>query len=184
MTRLSFCCDQYAVSVSVDGLPLPSIYSELVSHAVLSENFGISGEGTPLFLTAGHSSRNWPDLVVALHFDPGAGFHPGMLLVPERHLLFVGAGTSLLAYKLSPVQRLWEDVADYGFWGWRRHGDIVLMSAELELAAWDIDGRKLWSMFVEPPWHYEVHGDRVELEVMGKKSSFVAAIGPATFESA
>ena len=68
--------------------------------------------------------------------------------------------------------------SDVGFWGWRRHGDIVLMSAELEFAAWDVSGRKLWSTFVEPPWSYEILGDRVELDVMGRKSSFVAGIGP------
>jgi hypothetical protein len=179
MTELVFCCDQYEVRASVGGLP--RIYSEYVRHAVLSEDLGIrSAEGTALFFAVGNSARNWPDLVVALRFDPGprSGFDPGILLVPERDLLFVGAGTSLLAYKLSPVRRLWEHVVDCGFWGWRRHGDIVLMSAELELAAWNIEGRKLWSTFVEPPWSYEVHGDRVALDVMGRKSNFVAAIGP------
>jgi hypothetical protein len=59
--------------------------------------------GTALFFAATSSSRNWPDLVVALRFDPGpgAGFHPGILLVPERDLLFVGAGTSLLVQTLA-----------------------------------------------------------------------------------
>jgi hypothetical protein len=179
MTELVFCCGQYTVRASVGGLPLT--YSEYVSHAVLSEDLGIrSAEGTALFFAVGSSARDWPDLVVALRFDPGpeAGFRPGILLVPERHLVFVGAGTSLLAYELSPVRRLWVDAADHGFWGWRRHGDIVLMSAELELAAWDVAGGKLWSAFVEPPWSFEVHGDRVELDVMGHKSNFLAAIGP------
>jgi len=129
-----------------------------------------------------NSSRDWPDLVVALRFDPGpgAGFRPGIMLVPERDLLFIGAGTFLLAYKLSPVRRLWEDDAECGFWGWSRHGDIVFMSAELEFAAWDIEGRKLWSTFVEPPWSYEVHGDQVTLDVMERKAKFVTAIGPGS----
>jgi hypothetical protein len=70
-----------------------------------------------------------------------------------------------------------EDVTD-GFWEWRRHGDIVLMSAELELSAWAINGRKLWSKHVEPPWSYEIRDDRVELDVMGERSNFVVAIGP------
>jgi len=120
--------------------------------------------------------------VVALHFHPGpeAAFHPGIMLVPERGLLFIGAGTSLVAYKLSPVRRLWEDTAEHGFWGWSRHGNIVFMSAELEFAAWDIEGRKLWSSFVEPPWTYEVHGDQVTLDVMGRQSTFIAAIGPGS----
>jgi hypothetical protein len=179
MTELVFCCDQYAVIVSVGGLPL--IYSKYVGHAVLSEDLGIrSAEGTALFFATRSSARDWPDLVVALRFSPGPldGFHPGILLVPERDLVFVGAGTTLLAYKLAPVRRLWQDVADCGFWRWRRHGDIVLMSAELEL-----DGRKLWSTFVEPPWSYKVRGDRVELDVMGQRSDFLVATGPQSVEA-
>ena len=52
------------------------------------------------------------------------------------------------------------------------------MSAELEMAAWSLEGHKLWSTFVEPPWDYEVHGDRVALDVMGEKSSFNLKTGP------
>jgi hypothetical protein len=79
------------------------------------------------------------------------------------------------------VRRLWEDVTDFGFWGWRRHGDIVLMSAETELAAWDVSGRKLWTTFVEPPWSYKVLSDRLDLDVMGQKSSFDVRTGPERF---
>lgn len=41
------------------------------------------------------------------------------------------------------------------------------MLAELELAAWAMGGRKLWTMFVEPPWSYTVHEQTVTLDVMG-----------------
>jgi hypothetical protein len=57
-------------------------------------------------------------------------------------------------------------------WGWRQHDDVVLMSAELELAAWSTDGTKLWTTFVEPPWSYRVVGDRVVLDVMGAARTF------------
>jgi hypothetical protein len=57
------------------------------------------------------------------------------------------------------------------------------MSAEQELAAWDIAGRKLWSTFVEPPWSYEVNGDHVALDVVGRKPDFFAAIGPESVGS-
>ena len=66
-----------------------------------------------------------------------------------------------------------------GFWGWKRHGDIVVMSAELELAAWDLQGNKMWSTFVESPWYYEAQDTQLVLDVMGKKSSFSARTGPA-----
>ena len=53
-------------------------------------------------------------------------------------------------YELAPSpRRLSEDSADVGFWSWAQHGETVLMSAELELAAWSSAGRKLWSTFVE-----------------------------------
>ena len=79
------------------------------------------------------------------------GFDPGLLLVPETGVLFLGAGERLLAYGLDQPRRLWEDTAEVGFWGWGRFGETVLMSAELELAAWDTSGRKLWTTSVEPP---------------------------------
>jgi hypothetical protein len=47
----------------------------------------------------------------------------------------------------------------------------------LELAAWDPQGEKLWSTFVEPPWDYRVTGDRVQLDVIGRKSDFELAQG-------
>jgi len=82
-------------------------------------------------------------------------------------VLFIGAGRRLLAYDLSAPSRLWEDEADTGFWFWSRYGRFVLMAAELELAAWDVNGRKLWSRFVEPPWTYQVEGSSVVVKVEG-----------------
>ena len=87
------------------------------------------------------------------------------------HRLFIGAGRRLLAYDLSRPVRLWEDEADFGFWSWSLHGQFVLMAAELELAAWDVSGRKLWSRFVEPPWEYSVANEIITVDVMGVVSS-------------
>ena len=44
------------------------------------------------------------------------------------------------------------------------------MAAELELAAWDFAGHKLWSRFVEPPWVFSVAGEIVSVDVMGVMS--------------
>jgi hypothetical protein len=58
-------------------------------------------------------------------------------------------------------------------------GDVVFMSAELELAAWSTNGEKLWTMFVEPPWSYEVtDSDEVRLDVMGTITTFDKRQGP------
>jgi hypothetical protein len=54
--------------------------------------------------------------------------------------------------------RLWEDRADFGFHSWQCYDDMIVMSAELELAAWDTQGRKHWTTFVEPPWEHSVDG--------------------------
>ncbi len=83
-----------------------------------------------------------------------------------------------MAYDLAKPARLWEDEADEGFWSWARYTDIILMSAELELAAWNTKGDKLWSMFVEPPWSYEIADDTVMIDVMGSKTNFSLTDGP------
>ena len=76
------------------------------------------------------------------------------------------------AYELYSPRMLWEDVTDFWFFSWNRFGSYVLMSAELELAAWNINGEKLWSTYVEPPWTYSVENDSVQLDVMGRQSTF------------
>ena len=172
---------EYTVSGTVGELP--TIYSALIEHAILHDDFGVKGaDGTAMVISVERASEQWPNLLISQRFDPGpeAGFHPGALLVPETNLLFVGAGTRLLAYDLRGSHRLWEDAADTGFWGWKRHGDVVVMSAELELAAWTLEGRKLWSTFVEPPWEYDVQGARLHLDVMGTKSVFDLRNGPGS----
>jgi len=46
------------------------------------------------------------------------------------------------------------------------------------LAAWTSDGVKLWTMFVEPPWSYDVVAREIQLEAMGSRSRFDARSGP------
>jgi hypothetical protein len=172
---------EYTLMASVGAVP--SSFSECVKHAILYEQAAAHGtEGTLLCFAVSRGSSDWPELALELRFQPGpeAGFHPGFLLIPESGVLLVGAGMHILAYGLSPVRRISEDVTEAGFLAWRRHGDIVIMSGELELelAGWSVQGQKLWSTFVEPPWSYEIDGDLLVLNVMGATSSFCAAIGP------
>jgi hypothetical protein len=155
-------------------------------HATLVERFGRDVRDEPGRRRAGDDLHvearrgvDWPLLCVAQHFHRAAGCYPGILLAPETSVLFLGAGERLLAYNLQGPDRLWEDQADTGFHVWQRHEDLVVMSAELELAAWDLQGVKRWSTFVEPPWEYRVDGGMVHLEVMGIPSSFPLMAGPA-----
>ena len=118
-------------------------------------------------------------LTVAQRFSPASpGFEPGVLIVPETGVAFIGAGERLLAYDLRRAVRLWEDAADVGFWWWDRAGDVVLMAAELELAAWSTTGTRLWRMFVEPPWSYWLQGDQLNLNVMTVEQTFSVERGP------
>lgn len=150
---------------------LPDMLLEYQQRARLAENFGSESEPSSVCFVSVGRPLHWPLLVVVQRYAPaGSGFHPGMLLVPETHRLFVGAGNRLLGYDLSKPARLWEDGANCGFWSWSRHGSVVFMAAELELAAWNIFGDKLWSRFVEPPWQFSVSGEFVDVDVMGLAS--------------
>lgn len=154
----------------------PLTWSEYCANAELVDDDQTATDNDSALLVAGirHAGTEWPGLVLALAYSPSrGGFAPGILVVPESGIAFVGAGTTLRAYRIWPqVQALWRDEADIGFWAWRQHGSTVVMSAELELAAWDIDGTKLWSRFVEPPWSYSVSDQRVILDVMGTETAF------------
>jgi hypothetical protein len=168
---------KYTLLCLPDGLP--ELYSDYVARARLVEEIDLSKTDGKTCFVAVKEGLGWPFLVVAQRYSPaGSGFYPGVAFIPETDLLLIGAGLRLLAFRLAPPQRLWEDSADTGFWAWHRHGDYVLMAAELELAAWDTNGRKLWTTFVEPPWDFKVEGASVLLDVMGAKSSFPVATGP------
>jgi hypothetical protein len=159
---------------------LPSSFEFYAPKARLVDQIDMNEtEGAVCFVAAGLMTEDWPRLVVVQRYWPaGYGFEPGALVAEDTHTLFLGAGTRLLAYRLEPLSRLWEDYAECGFWGWSRHGSVVLMSAELELAAWTADGVKLWSTFVEPPWTYAVEGDRLTVDVMGDMRTFPLRQGP------
>ena len=169
---------QYHLSLTYTGLPIT--YEHYVKQAQFVDEFDlkVSDPYTALcFVGVGHQ-RSWPSLVVTQSYSPSSGFHPGVLVVPETQLLFIGAGERLLLYDLVQYKRLWQDETEIGFLGWQRHGDYVIMSAELELAAWATTGEKLWTTFVEPPWDYSVENGQIMLDIMGNKSVFPIDIGP------
>jgi hypothetical protein len=160
---------------------IPSIYYEYHKRAKLVEIFegGDQQEESFFYLSVAKGS-DWPFLIVAQKyaFSPQMGFHPGVVLIPETNLLFIGAGERLLAYKLEPPAKLWEEVAHGGFRGWERYQQVIIMSAELQLAAWDIQGKKLCSARVEPSWHYTIKEQTLQLNVTGKETSFSVRYSP------
>lgn len=52
------------------------------------------------------------------------------------------------------------------------------MAAECELAAWNLQGQKLWSTWAEPPWSYSVQNGVIQLDVMNNLSTFPLLTGP------
>jgi hypothetical protein len=168
--------DQYSILVHQGALP--QLYDSYKAQAVLCEEIGFQDEGEYTFVGV-RRGTGWPQLCVTLRYpDASEIFNPGILLVPESDVVFVGGGGSILAYDARTPRRLWRDSAECGFWDWHRHGDTVLMAAELEFAAWTITGEKLWSTFVEPPWEYKVENGEVLLDVMDVRSTFPLLEGP------
>ena len=163
---------------------LPAMADEYATRAVVNDRFETERDGSDwCYVAVSNTKRSdWPFLTVTQRFWPCAGgFTPGVILVPETRLLLIGAGERLLAYDLEKPQMLWEDTAEFGFWCWARHHDTIVMSAELELAAWDLSGKKLWSTFVEPPWDYRICNGTLKLDVMGVESQFDLIAGPTRF---
>jgi hypothetical protein len=158
---------EYELCCKAGGLP--DMLFEYQNRAELAEDFGVADEdGSSVCFVSVGQGQKWPLLVVIQRYSPaGCGFVPGVLLIPEHQRLFIGAGRRLLAYDLARPARLWEDEIDCGFWSWSQQGEIVLMAAEMELAAWDVRGHKLWSRFVEPPWEFKVLDGVVSVDVMG-----------------
>ena len=173
--RVSLCAGRYVVEVHPGHL---STFDHLASVARLVDVTDLrSSEGRPCSVVVSENGKTV--LVTSFRYQLHGGLGPAVALLPEVHRLFVGAGEELFCYDLAEPKRLWRDNADTGLWGWEIAGATVLMSAELEFAAWDKAGEKLWSTFVEPPWSYTVADDQVTLDVMGEISQFNLRTGPS-----
>lgn len=175
MIRISL--GEYTLTVSND---YPSLYKEYHKRANLVNVFEDKHDEGTLFFVSVAKGADWPFLMVMQRYTPGSssGFYPGVLLLPETHLLFIGAGERLLAYALDSPGKLWEERTWPGFLGWERYRQFVIMSGEIELATWDIHGKKLWDYFVEPPWSYVLEDNTIHVDVMGKMTSFSLQHGP------
>lgn len=167
---------EYRLVCVPDGLPLLYEHYKQQAEKVYELDLELPNRCCLAVLRPGSP---WPNLLVAVGYrSAGVGFEPGVLVAPETQRLFLGAGSRLWAFSLTPPDLLWTEPAEVGFWEWARHGDVVLMSADLQLAAWDLSGKKLWSTMVEPPWTYQVREGQVHLDVMGRLTSFPLGKGP------
>ena len=152
-------------------------YAQLAATAKLVDEIDLrEAEGRPCSFTVSERGRTL--VVGTFRYELQGGLGPAIAMVPDAHTLFLGSGNEIFCYDLAAPRRLWRDAADYGLWGWEVVHDTVLMSAELEFAAWDQTGQKLWSTIVEPPWSYDLQDNNVTLDVMGEISRFDLRIGP------
>jgi hypothetical protein len=137
----------------------------------------------------GSADEDRPEVYVLVHRAGGAptllvvgrtreGFGCGVHVVPDTGVMFFGCGESVCAYDMATGTRLHQDITPYAFHSWNRHGEVVLMSGELEVAAFALDGTKLWSAAVESPWDYGVTGENMYTLVMGHKVEFPLKNGP------
>lgn len=117
-----------------------------------------------------------PTLLVIGRARPG--FPCGVHLTQPTGVLFFGCGESICTYDMATGTKLHQDITAYAFHSWSRHEDIVVMSGELEVAGFSLEGVKLWAAAVESPWDYTVTGDRIVTIVMGHRVEFGLREGP------
>lgn len=127
-----------------------------------------------------HRAGGAPTLLVIGRLREGFGC--GVHLVEDTGVLFFGCGESICAYDMATGKKLHHDITPYAFHSWNRHGDVVIMSGELEVAAYALDGTKLWSSVVESPWDYGVTGGKMYTLVMGHRVEFPLRDGPGALD--
>ncbi len=175
----------YTLSCFSGGLPEDyEVYREkakLVDEIDLARD--VSHSADVCFLAV-QKELAWPFLVVAQKYTPSGlgGSYPQALITPETDMLFLGAGERVLTYRLLPPEKVGQESAEQGFHAFERHGQYVIMRAELELAVWTIQGKKQWSQFVEPPWSYRVEQEAMSVDVIGHVLSFPLSTGPGPIE--
>lgn len=168
MQMFNFTCGPYTICLADD---LPSMYYSYCQQARLVDTIELEGSWSALCYLSVARGHDRPFLIVAQRYSPGpqSGFYPGVLFVPSTGLLLLGAGERLLAYTLDPPGKLWQYDLTGGFWQWERSQDRIIMSSENELSVWNTSGQKRWDYFVEPPWHYTIEEDTIQVHMNGKQ---------------
>lgn len=133
-------------------------------------------EERPQFSCVVSRAGGAPSLLVMGRYRDG--FSPGVHVIPETDTLLVGTAESVAAYDLPTGQRRHLDMTPYSFVSWKRHGELVVMCGEVEVAAYDLQGKRVWAAPIEPPWDYGVSGETMFTIVMGHKTEFPLASGP------
>lgn len=125
----------------------PTEFELWLEHASFTDVKGLSNAGSPIYIGVGNEGH-WFETVIAFRTEQldTSGFVPGILVVPETQTLFVGAGETIKIYDLSVKTLKLEKTTPFGFWGWSRHDDIIIMSAEIEFVVYSLEGGTLDSL--------------------------------------
>lgn len=141
--------DDYTISM-IEGDPAEWPIPWQGSGAKLKERLEIAGDrGWWCGLRV--DRRDEPCLKLAIKYPADVWSEPRVLLVPETAVLFLKVSGRIYLYDLRAGLQLAYERMDLPSWRWLRDGDTVLLVAELDLMAWDISGRHLWSTYIEPP---------------------------------
>jgi hypothetical protein len=155
---------------TVDAVPVPpSLAGETRQRLVDQLRPGEYDTGY-LRVEATLPDATGPSLLVMLGYHRLDGdFGAGAILVPETRRLFVAGGARAICYHHDGDRwwRQWEREVEVTVWGLARHGAHIVMSSELEVVVWDIKGVRRLSAGVEPPWSYDIQGNRMRLDVDG-----------------
>jgi len=147
----------------------------LDERRVQVDRVGSEDEGEAAYALV-HRAGGAPTLLVVGSHRPSFGC--GVHLAVDTGVLFFGCGESVCAYDMATGRKLHHDVTPFGFHSWNRHGDVLVMSGELEVAVYSLDGNRLWAATVEPPWDYGVNGERMYTVVLGHRVEFSLHAGP------
>lgn len=166
---IEFSVDKYRIAVRIHKAP--DAYDLWLQHVKYFDIDDTNYDDTPIYIGVAQG-RGWYEDIIAFKSDPidYAGFHPGILLIPETELLFIGAGKILKIYDLKNHVMIFQKELSFGFLGWERSGDYVMMLEETELGVYNLNGKELWFAYVEPPWTFEVENDTIILNVMDELS--------------
>lgn len=152
---------------------LPNIYESYIKNAKLVEEYDINNRDAQLFFLSVGIAEKWPFITIAQRYEPYmSGFEPGVLLVPETDMLFIGAGERILIYDLKEIKKFDEDYNYPGFLEWIRYKEYIFMLAELEVGCWRITGEKMWNRFAEPPYNITFENDSIIIQMDNETVKF------------
>ncbi len=166
---IQFQFDKYKIAVEIGKEPID--YNYWIKYASFIDIEEQTKDKTPIYIGIGEH-QDWYKTIVSFSSDPidYGGFNPGLILVPETDILFIGAGTNVRIYDLKHQLKLFVKELHCGFLGWKRYDDFIIMQEELEFGIYSLTGQEIWSTEVEPPWTFSIEIDTVKLNVMNEIS--------------